>query len=287
MPRTWPCVLACWGTLGVGFAAQADGSKEDLLAVLKQAGATAERYFERAQSLICLENVRVQIVGRDLSSERGPARNLQFETRVAWEAVSDGALPEPTTQRQLVKVGGRPPSPKDKPGCMDPKDVSPEPLSILLPENHKDYTFLIEGRSRVGRRPAVVLAYKSISIGPVTAKTTGPDCWSAELPGRARGKFWIDTETGAILRHDTSLNGLVDIVLPPERGRSYVPTMTVERLESSTVYRAVKFREPDETIMLPHTVEKLQVVRNAENVRIRHQFSEYQRFTTSVRIVQD
>ena len=67
----------------------------------------------------------------------GRARNLKFETRVSWEALSDGALAEPTTQRQLVKVGGRPPGPNDKPGCMDPKDVSPEPLSILLPENHK------------------------------------------------------------------------------------------------------------------------------------------------------
>ena len=39
--------------------------------------------------------------------------------------------------------------------------------------------------------------------------------------------------------------------------------------------------------MLPFTVDKLQVVRNADNVRMRHEFSEYQRFTTSVRIVQD
>jgi hypothetical protein len=287
MRRTWLCVLGCWGTLGVGFAAQADPAKDDLLAVLKQASESAERYFERAQSLICLENVRVQIVGPDLSSERGRARNLRFETRVAWEAATGGTFPEPTTQRQLVKVGGRPPNAKDKPGCMDPKDVSPEPLSILLPENHKEYAFALEGRARAGKRPAVVLTYKSVSVGQVTAKATGPDCWSAELPGRARGKFWIDTETGAILRHDTSLHGLVDIVLPPERGRPIVPTMTIERLESSTVYRAVKFSDPDETIMLPHTVDKLQVVRNADNVRMRHEFSEYQRFTTSVRIVQD
>jgi hypothetical protein len=170
---------------------------------------------------------------------------------------------------------------------MDPKDVSPEPLAILLPENHKDYVFSIEGRRRVRNRPTVVLAYKSVTIGPVTAKTSGPDCWSAELPGRGRGKFWIDSETGAILRHDTSLNGLVDIALPAASGRPDVPTMTVERLESSTVYRAVKFSDPDETIMLPHTVDKLQVVRNAANVRMRHEFSGYRRFTTSVRIVQD
>ena len=287
MRRTWLCVLGCWGTLGVGFAAQADRAKDDLLAILKQASESAERYFERAQSLICLENVRVQIVGSDLSSERGQARNLRFETRVAWEAASGGTFSEPTTQRQLVKVGGRPPNANDKPGCMDPKDVSPEPLSILLPENHKEYTFALEGRARAGKRPAIVLTYKSVSIGQVTVKTTGPDCWSAELPGRARGKFWIDIETGAILRHDTTLNGLVDIVLPPERGRPNVPTMTIERLESSTVYRAVKFSDPDETIMLPHTVDKLQVVRNAGNVRMHHEFSEYQRFTTSVRIVQD
>jgi hypothetical protein len=282
----WPwrvLVFAC--ATVAGLAAQSPGTAGELSAVLAQVGASAERYFERAQNLICREEVTVQPVGRDRPPGRRP--RLEYETRVAWEALTSGREPELTVQRQLVKIDDRTPGPDDKPGCVAPRDVSPEPLAILLPENQKNYRFTIEGKSRADNRATLTLGYTSLKTGPITSKVTDKECWMVELPGRDRGRFWIDVKTGEVLRHDTALTGVFDIELPATPDRPDSSTVTIERLETSTIYRAVTFKDPDETILLPRSVEKVQVVRNAERVRVRHEFSDYQRFTTSVRIVQD
>lgn len=269
-----------------GLAAQSRRTTGDLRAVLEQVGASVEGYFERAQNLICREEVTVEPVGRDRSPS-GRRPRLEYETRVAWEALASGREPELTVQRQLIKIDDRKPGPDDKPGCVAPRDVSPEPLAILLPENQKDYRFTVEGRSRVDNRATLTLAYTSLKSGPITSKVTDKECWMVELPGRDRGRFWVDVKTGEVLRHDTALTGVFDIELPATPERRDSSRVTIERLETSTLYRAVKFKDPDETIMLPRSVEKVQVVRNADRVRMRHEFSDYQRFTTSVRIVQD
>src|SRR5262245_25257205 len=97
----------------------------DLAAVLANVGASVERYFARAQSLICTETVTLQSIGSDYSPDLSPARRLTYELRIAWEPPEPGGTPEATVQRQLMKVGSREPRPKDKPGCTDPKEVSP------------------------------------------------------------------------------------------------------------------------------------------------------------------
>ena len=284
MFRNWLRVgMLCLAPLATGLAAQSTGADE-LAALLERAGASVERYFSQAQSLMCLEAVTLQTLGPDLSPDRSPQRRLQYDLRIAWDDSTPG---EAQVQRQLVKVGSRPPGPRDKPGCMDPRDSAPEPLSILLPANRKDYSFSPGGRGRVNGRNAVVVNYRSLEQGPITAKQTGENCWSAELPGRERGKLWIDAETSDVLRHDSWLSGIYDIELPPSKEKPEREILTISRYDNSTVYRRVTFKDPDETIVLPQSIELLQVVRNAGNVRIRHTFSNYRRFLSSGRIVQD
>ena len=87
--------------------------------VLARVAEAVERYYARAQSLICLEAVRLQSLGADLLSDASPARRLDYELRVAWDPATDGDAPEANVLRQLVKIDGRPPRPKDEPGCMD------------------------------------------------------------------------------------------------------------------------------------------------------------------------
>ncbi len=285
-PRWLRLLAICCGPLGAGLAAQSPGASDDLRTVLERVGASVERYFARAQSIVCLETVTVQFLGRDLAPGSAFARRLQYETRMGWDATGDGAVPEPTTRRELIKVGNRPPGPKDKPRCFDPKGGSPEPLAMLLPANQQTFSFSSDGRGRVNDRQALRLAYKSLQTGPITSKTSGPDCWTVETPGRERGRFWIDVETGEILRHDTWLEGLIEVDIPNTRGHVGFHA-TFERVESTTTYRPMVFADPAETIMLPHSAELLQVMRDAENVRVRHVFSDYRRFLTSGRIIQD
>jgi hypothetical protein len=256
---------------------------------LARVGSSVARYFERAQSIVCLETVRLQSLGFDLGSDGALTRHLSYELRVAWDPPAAGGTPEATVLRQLLKVNGRAPRAKDEPGCMDPKAVSPEPLAMFLPAQQEEYVFTPAGRGKVHGRPAVMIDYRSKQVGPISV-TWRKECFSIELPGRTRGRVWIDLETGEVLRLDEHLAGTFDVALPREHQVPFGPSsVTVERLDSSIVYRPVSFSEPDEIVMLPRSIDTVTIVRNSGVPRLRtsQSFSNYQRFMTMGRVVRD
>jgi hypothetical protein len=112
---------------------------------------------------------------------------------------------------------------------------------------------------------------------------------SIDLPGRARGRIWADPETSEILRLDEGIIGLVDITIPRKQQRPGGSTfMTIERADSSIRYRRVTFTEPDETLVLPSSIETTTIIRNSGSPRthISQTFTNYRRFVTGSRIVQ-
>jgi hypothetical protein len=279
--------IACVGALSVRLLAgqSATNSLDDVLARVAESVA---RYYSRAQSVICLETIRMQSLGADLLNDDSAPRRLDYELRVAWEPARDGDTPDASVLRHLVKVNGRAPRLKDEPGCMDPKAVSPEPLSMFLSKAQSEYIFKMAGTAKVDGRAALMVDYKGRQPGPITA-TWNKDCFSIELPGRSRGRVWMDAETGDVLRLDEHLTGMFDYTLPADHRRAGGPlSVTIERLDSSIRYRAVTFQDPDEVLMLPASINTVTVVRNAGVPRLRTQqvFSKYQRFITGGRVVQ-
>jgi hypothetical protein len=269
-------------------AAQPSADPADLLALLARVAESVTRYYARAQSIMCIETVRLQPLGFDLMGDGSPARRLEYELRVAWEPAAAGDTPEAAVHRQLVKVNGRAPRPKDEPQCMDPKDVSPEPLSMFLPKGQAEFVFARAGTAKVNGRPAVMLDFKSREVGEAKM-TANKDCLTFELPGRERGRAWIDAETADVLRLDTRLNGMFDFTLPREHRKVGGPlSITIERFDSSISYKPVTFREPEERVMLPASINTLSVIRNsgAPRMRTTQVFSSYQRFITGGRVVQ-
>jgi hypothetical protein len=81
---------------------------------------------------------------------------------------------------------------------------------------------------------------------------------------------------------------MFDVDVPPERRRAPTSFMTIERSESSIRYKRVAFRDPEEALMLPASIETLTVIRNSGDPRVRKTqvFSNYRRFVTGGRIVQ-
>jgi len=279
------CACALTTVLSAGGADRVSIPVDHVLARVAEA---VERYYARAQSLICRESVRMQSLGIDLLSDASPSRVLDYDLRVEWDPAIDGDTPEANVLRQLVKVNGRPPRPKDEPGCMDPRAVSPEPLSMFLPKGQRDYVFTVAGAAKIDNRAAWLLEYRGREPGPVSV-TWKKECFSIELPGRSRGRAWIDAETGEVLRLDEHLTGMVDVTLPKEHrlagGSTFV---VVERLDSSVRYRPVAFADPAEVLMLPASITTVTVVRNAGIPRLRTEqvLSRYQRFLTGGRVVQ-
>jgi hypothetical protein len=274
----------------VGVWVGADSGAPDLSTFLARVGQRVERYYGRAQSIMCEETVRLEQLGHDMAWNGSHVRRLVYELRVAWNATAtDGKIPEATVLRQLVSVDGRPPRDGDEPGCMDPKPVSPEPLAMLLPGQQGDYRFSHAGMRRTRERSTVMLDFKSMVTRPPEIQWKG-DCVSVDLPGRWRGRVWLDGATADVVRLDEQLIGMFDLPTPKHhvrRGAS--PFMTIERVNSSIRYRPVEFDDPDETLMLPESITTVQVIRDSGSPRVRiwQTFSKYRRFVTDARIVQD
>ncbi len=135
-------VLVATIALGTMTARAQPRSAPDVSAILMRVGERVQEYYARALSVICLESVTLRQLGPDLASDGSPARRLVFELRIGWQPPASGSgPPEAIVLRQIVTVDGRPPRPKDTPGCMDPKSVSPEPLAMLLPDQQHEYAF--------------------------------------------------------------------------------------------------------------------------------------------------
>jgi len=282
-------LLAFAAALTPFVALEAQSAKPDLTALLVRVGSAVERYYARAQSIICLETVRIQSLGYDLTPDASMGRQLTYELRVAWAEAENGKASEAVVQRELVKIGGRAPRPKDKPECFDPTAVSPDTLSMLLPANQSDYTFTAAGQSRFKGRDALLIDYKPKEKGPIEVKAAEDreDCFSIEMPGYFRGRIWIDAANDEVLRLDEHLSGFVNITLPANRKRSIDPQPVVfERADSSIVFGPITFTDPDETLTLPVSVDYLQVARNSgARFRKTQRFTNYRRFITGGRIV--
>lgn len=284
------CVLSVALLVAVAsIEASGQAPPVDVTGVLTRLADSVVAYYARAQSIMCDESVLLQSLGNDLMSDQSPVRRLLYELRVSWEPPEEGGVPDATVLRTLVKVNNRAPREKDKDACMDPKSISPEPLAMFLPANQGDYIFTAAGHARINDRAALMIDYRSRTAGKVSS-TRKDDCFSIELPGRTRGRVWVDEETADVLRLDERLTGMVDVTLPPDPKKrwSMPERMVVERLDSSIVYKRVVFTDPDEVVMLPASKETVTVVRNAGTPRLRTTvgFRNYRRFMTGIRIVQ-
>jgi hypothetical protein len=276
--------------LAAGAAAKPVDAPVDVPALLARIGQRVEQYYARAQSIICIETVRLQPLAYDLSFADGHVRQLVYELRISWEPPADDRTPpEAKVLRELLKVDGRAPRPGDEPGCLDPKPVSTEPLAMLLPTRQPDYAFTWAGTGRTDRRDSLMLDYKATTAGEPSVIFKG-ECISVELPGRNRGRVWADTASGDVLRLDEHLTGMFEFRLPKEHMLPGGPSsMLIDRADSSIKYQPVAFHDPEETVMLPASIQTLTVIRNSGSPRTRmtQTFSNYKRFMTGGRIVKD
>ncbi len=197
-------------------------------------------------------------------------------------------LQAPTGRVAVVRAEVAPAQAGDEPGCLDPKPVSTEPLAMLLSARQRDFAFTWRDTGQTGGRPSVALDYKSVTPRAPAVAWKG-ECVSIELPGRTRGRLWVDRMTGDVLRLDEGLTGPVEIRVPKQQMRYGSPaSLIVERADSSIRYHPVAFHDPEEIVMLPESVESIQVIRNSGVPRLRtvQKFSRYKRFITDARIVQ-
>lgn len=269
-------------------AQQRPGPVADLAQTLERVGQRVEQWYARAQSVVSTETVSIQPLRADLTPA-GVPRRLAFELRVGWDPdrTAPGGLPVAHVLREPIRRPGRVSPDRDDPGCMDPKSVSPEPLEVLLPARRGESEFSAAGAARVDGRQALTIDYRGRTAAAPEITWTGA-CVSVGLPGRSRGRIWVDAENYDVLRMDDRLVGMFEFDVPREHARRGAATsMVIERAESSIRYKRVEFQDPRETLMLPAAIDTLTVIRGGgvQRVRITQRFSDYRRFLTGGRLV--
>jgi hypothetical protein len=278
-------------------AAQSTSAPTDVAATLARVSQYVEEYYARAQSLMVEETVMVQPIRSDLAPD-GFARFLVYDLRFEWKPGGAGEKARVDVVRELLRANRRPARKGDEPKCLDPAPVTPEPLEFLLPGQHADYTFSGGARTLLDGREAIVLEYAPRTSGTPKAtldpKGTGDkECISMDVPRRFRGRIWIDPDTAAVRRIDETLMGPTDVPLPREvqrrsgfGGGLYI---TLTRSDSSVRYTPVAFSDPEETLMLPTSIENvwITIAGGVRGVRMTQEYRNYRRFLTDSRILPD
>lgn len=277
-----PAIFAC--AVAAAPAAEQSAGQSAAEALLARVSERVQQYFARAQSLVCQEAVHIQSLDSGWSPNGAFGRHLIYEMRVAWDPAAEDKPPGAKTERRLLTVNGRPPKPKDTDDCFDPRPVSPEPLELFLPHKQPEYIFSIAGNKRVDGRAAVVLEYKPRGPRGKPEITWKGSCVSVDLPGWTSGRAWVDAATGDVLRLDESINGRYELDIPREHQIPFAPTMMVlEQAASSIRYKPVAFHDPEEVVLLPDSIDTMQVFHS--RTRISQRFTNYRRFMTGGRLV--
>jgi hypothetical protein len=283
-------LAALSAALGTPAAAQAPPAVEQLLS---RVGERIAEFYKRAQHVMVVETSRVQPI--DVSySPQGFARLVESELRL--EPDGGEVAGEARVVRDIRKVNGRPPRERDKTnrdGCTDPNPLSTEPLAFLLPAHRSEYQFKAAGLAKDRNRPAYRIDFASTNrnskLELIEDKQGHEDCfdWSGDIP--VRGRIWVDAEKYDVLRVERSVGGPVDVRVPlPIQRRHNLDSRVVIMREDTTIrYRTVSFSDPDETLLLPESIESLSVLSGGlQSTRRSQTYSGYRRFIGDSRVLE-
>lgn len=275
-------LVVCVGV--VVALAPAGGAQVQESSRLDDVTAYVEDYYGRAQSLVADETVTLEHLRPDLTAD-GLPRRLMYEIRVEWNPDGD---PPASVVRELLQVGRRPPKPGTRPECLDPKGISPEPLAFLLRERRGKFVFREAGATIVAGRSAVMIDYRPSGHDEPTITGT-KECISIEMPDRTQGRLWVDRETSAVLRLDENVVGVTDVRVPRalQTIGGWGLYVTVDRADTTTRYEPVNFTDPDETLLLPTSIQSVSVIRatGIQRLRVTQTYRNYRRFLTGSRLV--
>ena len=274
----------------VSTGAASAQSTHDVTIILEHVAGRLSQFYKRVQNIVCTEKMTAQNVGRDLAPFGFP-RTVESELRIESETTADdGEAIDPRVVRSIVKVNGRVPKPKDKEGCYDPNPLSEEPLAFLLPKNREDYAFTWGGFGKGKEQHLMFIEFRAVRTGKPEMKENDrkrEDCYSFSIPGGTKGRVWIDVTTHDVVKLEERLIGPVDFRTPPsiQRRPDMPMSMQLDRYDRYVKYKAVRFDDPEETMLLPESVDELTVFRGGGSHRTQQVFSNYKRFMTGGRII--
>lgn len=258
---------------GAGLAQTPAAAAAGVAAILGGFAERTQQYYDRFTSIICTETVQQQDLRFNLQPV-GKPRVTVFELSVSRDPASnDGG--DFRVERTLLSVNGKAAKKNQEPGCTDPKTGSPEPLEFLLAKNQARFRFALNEGAADGPEGARALDFVQWPPDRVQVKWTA-NCFQAEGGGQ-EGRVWFDPATFDVLQVDVKLS--TPFLVPvPERSFGVQPSIRVERSDMTIRFARVRFEKPDETVLLPDSIETLTVFRGVASLRSVHKLTNYRRF---------
>jgi hypothetical protein len=221
------------------------------------------------------------------------ARTVESELRILGQN-EDGDV-DPTVVRRHRKVNGRMPQERDKKdrsGCTDPEPLAIEVLTFLLPAHRAEYKFTSAGPTSDRGRDAWMIDFETANSRSkaelIEDKGGHDDCfdWSGHVA--TRGRIWVDANTYDVIRVDRHNRGPIDVRVPLriQRRHHLDGWVMIERDDVTTRYKTVVFDDPEESFLVPESVDSVTLVRGGlQSTRRSHTFSDYRRFVTAGRLI--
>ena len=148
--------------------------------------------------------------------------------------------------------------------------MSPEPLAMLLPARLAESEFSLAGTARVNGRAGGDDRLSRRRVAAAGNRLDGR-MRHAQLPGRSRGRVWVDAATYDVLRIDDRLCQALRIRRSARTCHAAARRhrWSIERAESSIRYARIEFENPRETMMLPVSIDTVTVIRGTSTQRVR------------------
>lgn len=250
----------------------------DLSGILAGLAERTQQYYDRFISIICTESVHTQDLRSNLRPIGRP-RTTVYELSVSRDSEEKGES-EFRVQRTLQSVNGRPARQNERPQCTDPKTGTPEPLGFLLASQQRRYRFTVADAAG-GPPGARALDFVETPPSRVQIKWEGT-CFEADGGGQT-GRVWFDPQTYDVVQVDVRL--LRPFLVPlPQGFPAILPAIRVEKSEMTLRFSRVDFQQPEESLMLPASIETLNVLRGVTSMRISQTLTGYRRFLTKSEI---
>ena len=282
-------------TVAVSTGFRASAQTGELVLILGGLAERTQQYYDRFISIICTETVHQQDLRFNLAPTGRP-RTAVYELSVSRDPGGTGERVF-RIDRTLLQVNGRQARRNQRPGCTDPKTGSPEPLAFLLAENQSRYRFTladaassrsfdnVQGRSLADLPgwPPGTRAIDFVESPPerVRIKWEG-NCFEAE-GGGYEGRVWFDPDNFDVLQIAVRLSQ--PFLVPLRAGYIGVePAIRVERSETTIRFSRVQFQQPDETVLLPESIDTLTVFRGAPSLKTTQKLNGFRRFLTKSEI---
>lgn len=258
---------------GAGAAQTPGSATPNLARLLEGVAVRVQEYYDRVGTILCLETVTQQDLKFNLTP-MGKPRVTVYELAVARDPAGEGER-EFRIERTLQLVNGKRPRRNQEPECTDPKTGTPEPLAFLLAGNQARYRFSLAPGARGGPEGTVAIDFSQTPPEWVDIRWKGT-CFEASGGGED-GRIWVDPETFDVLQVEARLAKPFLVPVPGRLSGVAMP-IRVERSEAVLRFAYVKFEQPDETVLLPESIETLTVFRGVASLRITHKFSSHRRF---------